>query len=66
MTETAKKGFAKGREVDMTNGKILPKIFKFALPLMLTGVLQLLFNAADMVVVGQFVGDIFGCCRSNE
>ncbi len=58
MTETAKKGFAKGREVDMTNGKILPKIFKFALPLMLTGVLQLLFNAADMVVVGQFVGDI--------
>ena len=46
------------REVDMTNGKLLPKILKFALPLMFTGVLQLLFNAADMIVVGQFVGDI--------
>lgn len=46
------------REVDMTKGLLLPKILKFALPLMATGVLQLLFNAADMVVVGQFVGDV--------
>ena len=42
----------------MTKGNLLPKILKFALPLMATGVLQLLFNAADMVVVGQFVGDV--------
>ena len=46
------------REVDMTKGLLLPKILKFALPLMATGVLQLLFNAADMVVVGRFVGDV--------
>ncbi len=46
------------REVDMTKGKIFPKIIKFAVPLMLTGILQLLFNAADMIVVGRFVGDV--------
>ena len=58
MQAVAQKKIKSTREVDMTNGKILPKIFKFALPLMLTGVLQLLFNAADMIVVGQFVGDV--------
>lgn len=58
MHENIKKRFNSNREVDMTNGKLLPKILKFALPLMATGVLQLLFNAADMVVVGQFVGDV--------
>lgn len=52
-------GIGKTRhEVDMTTGSILPKIMKFALPLMATSVLQLLFNTADMMVVGQFVGDI--------
>ena len=43
-------------EIDMCNGPILGKIFKFALPLALSGILQLLFNAADIVVVGQFTG----------
>ena len=45
------------REVDMTKGLLLPKILKFALPLMATGVLQLLFNAADIIVVGRYAGD---------
>ena len=57
MQERVKRGFKGRREIDMTEGNLLPKIFAFALPLMATGVLQLLFNAADMIVVGRFVGD---------
>lgn len=41
-------------KIDMTSGAILPKMLKFALPLMLSSVLQMLFNAADVIVVGQF------------
>lgn len=44
-------------EIDMCSGAILPKLLQFALPLMLSSVLQLLFNAADIVVVGRFAGD---------
>ena len=44
-------------EIDMCNGPILGKMLQFALPLMLSSVLQLLFNAADVVVVGKFAGD---------
>lgn len=43
-------------EIDMCNGPLLGKILVFSLPLMLSGILQLLFNAADIVVVGQFAG----------
>ena len=43
-------------EMDMCSGTLLPKIIRFTLPLVLTGVLQLLYNAADVVVVGQFAG----------
>lgn len=43
-------------ELDMRNGTIADKILRFALPLMLSGMLQLLFNAADVVVVGRFSG----------
>ncbi len=43
--------------IDMTTGAILPKILKFTLPLMLSSVLQLLFNAADIIVVGNFASD---------
>ena len=43
-------------EIDMTNGPILGKLFRFAIPLALSGILQLLFNAADIVVVGRFAG----------
>lgn len=43
-------------EMDMTTGSLLPKVLMFSGPLILTGVLQLLYNAADIVVVGQFAG----------
>lgn len=41
-------------EMDMTNGNLFVKILKVALPLMLTGVLQLFYNAADLIVCGSF------------
>ena len=44
-------------EIDMCNGSILKKMLIFTLPLMCSGILQLLFNAADIVVVGRFAGD---------
>lgn len=43
--------------VDMTTGAILPKMLVTALPLMASSVLQLLFNAADVVVVGRFASE---------
>ena len=44
-------------EIDMCNGPLLPKMLLFTIPLILSGVLQLLFNAADVIVVGQFAGN---------
>ncbi len=44
-------------EIDMCNGPILKKMLAFALPLMLSSVLQLFFNAADIIVVGRWSGD---------
>lgn len=44
-------------EIDMCNGPILSKMLRFSIPLMCSGILQLLFNAADIVVVGKFSGD---------
>ncbi|MCI6065852.1 MATE family efflux transporter, partial [bacterium] len=43
-------------EIDMCNGSIMDKLISFALPLMLSGILQLMFNAVDIVVVGRFSG----------
>jgi len=43
--------------MDMCSGPLLPKLLAFALPLMASSVLQLLFNAADVIVVGKFAGD---------
>ena len=43
-------------EIDMCNGPLLGKMLVFAIPLMLSGILQLLFNAADIIVVGKFAG----------
>ena len=40
-------------EIDMCNGSIMDKLISFALPLMLSGMLQLMFNAVDIIVVGQ-------------
>ena len=47
----------KSYEMNMTEGPLLKEIILFAIPLMLTGMLQLLYNAADIVVVGKFAGD---------
>lgn len=46
----------KSYEMDMCHGPLGGKLLLFALPVMLSGVLQLLFNAADIVVVGRFAG----------
>lgn len=43
-------------EIDMINGTIMNKMISFAIPLMLSGILQLLFNAVDIIVVGRFSG----------
>lgn len=43
-------------EIDMTNGPILKKMLLFSIPLMFSGILQLLFNAADIVVLGRYAG----------
>lgn len=51
------KAKSKSYEIDMCNGPILGKMLLFALPLMCSSVLQLLFNAADVIVVGRFAGD---------
>ena len=53
MGRTEKKKY----EIDMCNGPILKKMLLFAVPLMFSSILQLLFNAADIVVVGRFAGD---------
>ena len=43
--------------IDMCTGAILPKMLRFSIPLICSGLLQLLFNAADIIVVGRFAGD---------
>ena len=44
----------KNFEINMTEGKLFPKIVKFTVPVVLAGMLQLLYNASDMIVVGKF------------
>lgn len=53
MEKTEKKKY----EMDMCSGPILSKMLLFALPLMCSSILQLLFNAADIIVVGRYAGD---------
>lgn len=48
---------AKSYTINMTEGSVLKKMLLFSLPLMASGVLQLLFNAADVIVLGKFAGD---------
>ena len=47
----------KAAAIDFTKGHLLKKFIIFVLPLIATGVLQTLFNAADLIVVGQFAGE---------
>ncbi len=44
-------------DIDMCSGPVMKKMLLFAIPLMLSSILQLMFNAADIVVVGRFAGD---------
>lgn len=45
---------AKGKQYNMTEGPLLGKMLIFALPLMATGLLQVFYNASDMIIVGNF------------
>ena len=49
-------GKLKKYEIDMVHGPLAKKILLFAIPLMLSSMLQLMFNAADVIVVGRFAG----------
>ena len=50
-------GKMKSVRIDMGSDKLLSNIIKYAIPIILSGVLQLFFNAADVVVVGNYAGD---------
>ena len=50
-------GGRKSGQMDMTDGPVLGNLLRFTIPLVFSGILQLLFNAADIVVVGRFAGD---------
>ena len=45
------------KEIDLVHGNMLKKIIFFAIPVMISGILQLMFNACDLMVVGKFGGD---------
>lgn len=47
----------RSQSVDMVNGPLLKNVWVFSVPLMLTSLLQMMFNAADTVVVGRFAGE---------
>lgn len=51
------KNQSRSYEIDMCSGPILSKVLRFAVPLMFSSMLQLLFNAADIIVVGRYAGD---------
>lgn len=48
----------KSSNMDMTEGPLTKKIILYSLPLMVTGILQLLYNAADVIVVGRYAGSV--------
>ena len=66
------------KDIKITEGAILPNMIKYSLPIMLTNILQLFYNSADMFVIGNFCEDknalgsvgctgalinmILGCC----
>ncbi len=47
----------KNRSIDMCNGPLLPQIFAYFVPLVLTNILQQLYNSADQIIAGKFAGD---------
>ncbi len=55
--ESLEEGKIHKHEIDMTSGSVLKKMLLFSFPLMGSSILQLLFNAADIIVIGRFAGD---------
>ena len=53
------RAFRKRREVtiDMIEGPLFPNVINFAIPLMVTNFLQVMFNAADTIVAGKYAGE---------
>ncbi len=62
--DTQKQGKKEIQGMNMTEGSLWKKVILFALPLACTGVLQQLFNAADVAVVGQFTGELGAHCMA--
>lgn len=57
MSDSVERSIKKNKyEIDMCNGTIMDKLISFAIPLLLSSVLQLMFNAVDVIVVGRFSG----------
>lgn len=56
--ETTELQESSGSRMDMLNGPIWNKIIRYALPVAATGILEQLFNASDIAIVGNFAGDI--------
>ena len=48
---------SKPHQINMTEGSIPAKLLSFSIPLIFSSMLQLLFNAADVIVVGRFAGE---------
>ena len=53
---TAKTLVNKSRDVDMTEGNVFRHLIKFASPLLAGNLFQQLYNLADGIIVGQFIG----------
>lgn len=47
----------KNKDIDMLNGPLLGRLILYTIPIILSGLLQLLFNAVDMIVVGRYAGE---------
>lgn len=57
MSDSAERKIKKNKyEIDMCNGTIMDKLISFAIPLLISSALQLMFNAVDVIVVGRFSG----------
>lgn len=55
------------KQIDMTHGSIAKKLLSFAVPIAITGILQQMFNAADVAVVGRFAtSDAMAAVGSNS
>ena len=54
------------KTMDMTKGSIMPKLIRFALPVLLGMLFQRIYNFADVYIVGKFLGDDALVCRQHR